>query len=266
MPAKKPKGEYAIQTVTNALRVLDAFRNADDYGVTELASRLHLHKNNVFRLLATLEQQGYIEQLKPTDRYRLGIRSFELGQAFTRGRSLHTRAHRYLEEVAEETGESAHLAIMREYEVVYIDGVTSDQLISTGSLLGRRLPLHCTAAGKILLGCAPDALREEYDRTVVAKIGLTDRTPSTMTDPHKLFEHIRSARVAGFALEIEECVAGLCCAAAPVYDSDGTAIAAISVAGPVFRIGENDLLGRVARSVVGAAERLSQDLGYAASQ
>jgi len=265
MPGKKPKGEYAIQTVTNALRVLDAFRDADDYGVTELASRLHLHKNNVFRLLATLEQQGYIEQLKPTDRYRLGVRSFELGQAFARGRSLHTRAHRYLEEVAAETGESAHLAIMREFEVVYIDGVTSDQLISTGSLVGRRLPLHCTAAGKILLGCAPDGQREEFDRTVIAKTGLTVQTPNSVTDPHKFFEHIRSARVAGFALEIEECVAGLCCAAAPVYDSEGTAIAAISVAGPVFRIGEDDLVGRVAPSVVGAADRLSQDLGYAAT-
>ena len=51
MPGKKPKGEYAIQTVTNALRVLDAFRDADDFGVTELASRLHLHKNNVFRVV-----------------------------------------------------------------------------------------------------------------------------------------------------------------------------------------------------------------------
>ncbi len=266
MPGKKPKGEYAIQTVANALRVLDAFRDADDYGVTELANRLHLHKNNVFRLLATLEQQGYIEQLKPTDRYRLGVRSFELSRAFTRGRSLHTRAHRYLEEAAAETGESAHLAIMREFEVVYIDGVASDQLIATGSLIGRQLPLHCTAAGKILLGCAPDDLREEFDRTVVAESGLTVRTPNTIGDPHKFFEHIRSARVAGFALEIEECVDGLCCAAAPVYDSDGTAIAAISVAGPVFRIGKDDLLGRVALAVVGAAERLSRDLGYAAPE
>lgn len=264
MPGKKPKGEYAIQTVTNALRVLDAFRDADDYGVTELATRLHLHKNNVFRLLATLEQQGYIEQLKPTDRYRLGVRSLELGQAFARGRSLHTRAHRYLEEVAAETGESAHLAVMREYEVVYIDGVASDQLISTGSLIGRRLPVHSTAAGKILLGCAPDDQREEFDRTVVSHAGLMVRTPNTIADPHKLFEHVRSARVAGFALEVEECVTGLCCAAAPVYDAEGSAIAAISVAGPVFRIGENELLGRVAQAVVGAAERLSQDLGYAA--
>ena len=62
MPGKKPKGEYAIQTVTNVLRVLDAFREADDFGVTELATLLGLHKNNVFRLLATLEQHGYIDQ------------------------------------------------------------------------------------------------------------------------------------------------------------------------------------------------------------
>jgi len=261
---KKPKGEYAIQTVTNALRVLDAFHEADDFGVTELASRLHLHKNNVFRLLATLEQQGYVEQLKPSDRYRLGVRSFELGQAFFRGRSLHIHAHRYLEEVVAETGESAQLAIMRESAVVYIDGVMSDHLIATGPLTGRRLSIHSTAAGKILLGCGPDEVREEFDRNIVAKVGLEAHTPNTITDPHKFFEHIRSARVAGFALEIEESVVGLCCAAAPVYDSKGTVVAAISVAGPVFRIGEDDLLGRISRSVMGAAERLSRDLGYAA--
>jgi DNA-binding IclR family transcriptional regulator len=264
MQGKKPKSEYAIQTVTNALRVLDAFREADDFGVTELATRLHLHKNNVFRLLATLEQHGYIDQLKPTDRYRLGVRSFELGQAFVRGRSLHTRAHRYLEEVAAATGESAHLAVMRGFEVVYVDGIASDQLIATGSLIGRRLPVHCTAAGKILLGCASETLREEFDRTVISESRLDVRTPNTITDSQKLFEQIRSARVAGFALEIEECVTGLCCAAAPVYDSEGIAVAAISVAGPVFRLGKDELLSKIAPAVVGAAERLSQDLGFAA--
>ena len=265
MSGKKPKAEYAIQTVTNALRVLDAFREADDYGVTELANRLRLHKNNVFRLLATLEQQGYIEQLKPTDRYRLGARSLELGRAFVRSRSLHEHARKYLNELVAVTGESAHLVIMRSYEVIYIDGVASDQLISTGSLIGRRLPVHCTAAGKVLLGCSPDSAREDYDRTVVADLGLRAQTPDTIVDPHKLFEHVRSARVAGFAIEVEECVVGLCCAAAPVYDAEGDVVAAISVAGPAFRLDEDALLGRIAPTVVAAADRLSLDLGYAAS-
>jgi DNA-binding MarR family transcriptional regulator len=85
---KKPKGEYAIQTVVNAMRLLEAFRDEEELGVTELSRRLSLHKNNVFRLLATLEQQGYIEQSTASDRYRLGVESLELGQAFLRGRTL----------------------------------------------------------------------------------------------------------------------------------------------------------------------------------
>ena len=89
---KKPKGDYAIQTVVNAMRLLEAFRDEEELGVTELSRRLSLHKNNVFRLLATLEQQGYIEQSAASDRYRLGVESLELGQAFLRGRTLLRRA------------------------------------------------------------------------------------------------------------------------------------------------------------------------------
>ena len=68
---KKPKSDYEIQTVTNALLLLEAFRDEEEIGVAELARRLNLHKNNVFRLLATLEGQGYIEQSPATERYRL---------------------------------------------------------------------------------------------------------------------------------------------------------------------------------------------------
>ncbi len=68
---RKPKEAYAIQTVVNAMRLLEEFRDEEELGVTALAKRLGLHKNNVFRLLATLEQQRYIEQ-SPSERYRLG--------------------------------------------------------------------------------------------------------------------------------------------------------------------------------------------------
>lgn len=265
MPGKKPKGEYAIQTVTNVLRVLDAFREADDFGVTELATLLGLHKNNVFRLLATLEVAGYVDQIEATDRYRLGIRSLELGQAFLRSRSVHRLARPLLEKLAADTQECAHLAVLRDFNAVYIDSASADQLLSTGSLVGRRLPLHCSAAGKVLLGGASEAVREEFDRTVIAGQGLESRTPASIVDPHKLFEHVRTVSVAGFALEIEESAPGLCCAAAPVFNASGEVVAAISVAGPVFRLGENELLSRIAPAVTEAAGCLSRDLGYATS-
>ena len=72
---KKPKGDYAIQAVINAIRLLETFRDEEEQGVTPLAKRLDLHQNNVFRLLATLEQLGYIEQCAKSDRYRLGVRA-----------------------------------------------------------------------------------------------------------------------------------------------------------------------------------------------
>ena len=71
----KPKSDYTIQTVNNALRLLEAFYEEAELGVSELSRRLGLHKNNVFRLLATLEEEGYVEQSQDNERYRLGLRS-----------------------------------------------------------------------------------------------------------------------------------------------------------------------------------------------
>ncbi len=261
---KKPKGDYAIQTVTNALRVLDAFRDAGDYGVTELAKQLGLHKNNVFRLLATLEQHGYIEQSERNERYRLGARSLELGQAFLRSRSLLRQARPALEALSRDTGETAHLGLLRQFEVVFVDGAVHEQLVGTALRIGRRLPLHCTAAGKVLLGASPDGVREAYDRQVVGEAGLEACTPSTIVDPHKLFEHLQGVAVQGFATDVEECARGLSCAAAPVFDSSGQVVAALSVSAPSFRVSEDELLRDLVPAVCSSAEALSRELGYAA--
>ena len=100
--AMKPKSDYSIQTVSNALRMLESFYKSDELGVSELSRRLRLHKNNVFRLLATLEEHGYIEQSLETERYRLGTRCLELSQSFARGNALLQRAHPILNELAPE--------------------------------------------------------------------------------------------------------------------------------------------------------------------
>jgi DNA-binding IclR family transcriptional regulator len=261
---RKPKGEYSIQTVVNAMRLLEAFRDDEELGVTELSRQLVLHKNNVFRLLATLEQQGYIEQSAANDRYRLGVRALELGHSFSRRRSLLRRAHATLLELAASTRETVHLAVLRDFEVVHLDGEQTDRLVTTGLRLGLRLPVHATALGKVLLGCGPSSAREGYDRRIAARGGLQALTPQTIVDRDKLVEHLRGVAVRGFATDMGECEEGLCCAAAPVFDGDGRLVAALSVSAPVFRLEEDRLLGEVAPQVVQAAERLSRDLGFGA--
>jgi DNA-binding IclR family transcriptional regulator len=262
---KKPKGDYAILTVVNAMRLLEAFHDEEELGVTELSRLLGLHKNNVFRLLATLEAQGYIEQSSVSDRYRLGVRTLELGQSFLRGRTLLRRGRPTLASLASELQESTHLATLRDFEVVHLDGALGDQLVMTRQRVGERLPAHCSALGKVLIGCASEDVREAYDRSLASAGGLVARTDSTIVDRDKLFEHLRMVAGAGFALDLEECEPGLCCAAAPVFDASGRMVAALSVSGPAFRLGEEHLLRGVVPAVTRAAEALSRELGYTAS-
>jgi DNA-binding IclR family transcriptional regulator len=258
---KRSKSDYVIQTVTNALRVLEAFRDEAELGVTELSRRLGLHKNNVFRLLATLEDKGYVEQCNDSDRYRLGVRCLELGHAFGRGGGLISQARDVIAALARETGETAHLGVLQEFEVVHLVGEQADQLVLTRNRVGQRLPIHCTALGKVLLGCGEPVLRERFDRFGVSEGKLAARTPATITDRDKFFEHLRDVASQGFALDLQECEPGLCCAAAPVFAASGRPVAALSVSGPAFRLDRDALLDQVVPTLLGAAEDLSRKLG-----
>ena len=259
---KKPKSEYQIQTVANALRVLEEFRTEGEIGVADLSRRLGLHKNNVFRLLATLEEQAYIEQDPITERYRLGLAALELGRAFARSHPLLERCRPVLDALAEATRESVHLGMLQDFEVVHVHGVTPNRLLLTQQRVGLRLPAHCTALGKVLVGCSPEGQAEAFERTAGSKGELEARTEETIVDSDKFLEHIRTVAGQGYALDLEECEEGLVCAAAPVHDASGRVAAAISISAPRARVGDEGLIGGLAPQVVAAAEGLSRELGY----
>jgi len=263
MPPKKSKSDYVIQTVSHALRLFDEFRTQDELGVTELSRRLNLHKNNVFRLLATLEQRGYIEQSSANERYRLGAKCLELGETFCRSHSLLEQARPVLRDLSEEVGETVHLAQLSGFEVVHVGSQVYHRPVLTPSRVGQRLPIHCTALGKVLLGLAPESCRQAYDEALAAGQPMVRRTRATIVDPTKLFEHVRTVAGQGYALDVAECDEGLSCAAVPVYDRTGTAVAALSVSGPSFRLGVDELLGQIVPRALASAERLSRGLGHA---
>ena len=160
------------------------------------------------------------------------------------------------------SGESAHLGELRDFEVVHLDGEQGMRLVQTGLRVGRTLPAHCTALGKVLLACAQREQRERFDREVVGS-GLEPRTPRTLVDRDKLLEHLHGVAAQGYAVDLEECEPGLCCAAAPVYEASGRLVAALSISGPAFRLPEAALERSVVPAVQAAALRLSRQLGYA---
>jgi DNA-binding IclR family transcriptional regulator len=258
---QRAKSEYAIQTVTNALRVLEAFEADEMLGVTELSKRLHLHKNNVFRILATLEEKGWVEQCADTERYRLGAACVRLGHAFGRARSLTRHGRVVLDGLCRETGETTHLAVLRGLEVVMLDGVQAVGPLVTGLHLGGRLSAHCTAVGKVLLGCGAPETVERYDREVASAGKLRKHTERTIVDRDKLIEQLRHVRVQGYALDVEECALGVVCAAAPVFDATSLLTASVAASAPASRVDGERLECEIVPRVVAAAAQLSRRLG-----
>ena len=249
----KPKSEYAIQTVANALRMLEVFHAEDSMGVSDLARHLKLHKNNTFRLLATLELAGYMQKSPETDLYHLGPRCLELGEAYSRAHPLMLQARPILEGLAADLGETAHLAELADSQVLHIDGVLPDQLLLTGLRVGQRAPVHCTALGKALI-----APRQGQSSALLASVEAF--TPATIVDPTKLSEELRTVELRGYAVDCEEYAAGLCCVAAPVRDASSNVVASLSLSGPSNRLSEGVLHGTAATAIREAADLLSQAL------
>src|SRR5512143_3084238 len=158
MVIKREKENYTIQSVSHALDILESFTmTEDELGVTVLSKRLGLHKNNVFRLLATLEHRGYIEQNKLTENYRLGPKTLQIGAIFFEQRECRRHARPIIENLMAATGETAVVAVLRGNKVIYMDSVETTKTVRAVSRIGAMLPAHCTAVGKAQLSALSPA-------------------------------------------------------------------------------------------------------------
>src|SRR5439155_1025553 len=138
---RREKANYVIQSVSHALDVLEQFAgDAEELGVTELSKRLRLHKNNVFRLLATLESRGYIEQNRATENYRLGVRCLQLGQSYVDHMGLLRQARPIMAELVRQARETTYLAVLRRAAVVPVEVIEAGRQLSSrlGFDVGRR--------------------------------------------------------------------------------------------------------------------------------
>ena len=257
--AKKDKSEYIIQAVSHALDLLEQFQgDVDELGVTELSKRLKLHKNNVFRLLATLESRGYIEQNKATENYRLGLKSLELGQTFIKQMGLLRQAKPILERMVAECNETSYVAIFKEGYIVYLDVVETDLTVRVVSRVGSRLPSYCTAAGKVHLAHMSE---EELD-IVLPTRELKPYTPRTINDRELLKEELRKVAEQGYAIDNEELDLGVRCVAAPIRDYTRRIVGAMSISGPSMRLSDERLEKELIPLITSAAEDLSTRLGF----
>lgn len=256
---RREKSNYMIQSVSHALDVLEQFNvNADEIGVTELSKRLKLHKNNVFRLLATLQARGYIEQNKITENYRLGLKCLQLGQTFSRQTGLLLQSRAVLEELAKATKESAFVAIRKGAGIVPLDFVEPQRSVRVVSFLGTTLPPHCTAAGKIYL-----VFESEQTLSQHLPERLERFTDKTVVDRRSLLDQLKEVGAYGYATEQGEFSDEVNSVAVPIRDYTRILVGVLALAAPSHRLTPEVIKTNIAPTLVRAGNELSKRLGYA---
>lgn len=213
-----------------AVFILRAFRDADtQLPLAELTRRTGLPKGTVHRIAGDLVHHRLLE--KTPHGYRLSRGLFELGMRAATERALLELAMPFLQDLYERTHETVHLGVREGTEVVYIAKIGGHRQARSPSRTGGRMPMHCTAIGKTLLAYTDPELLGE-----ILSGGLERRTPRTIVAPGLLRQQLQRVLDTGIAYEHEESSLGLNCVAAPVLDRSGeSALAGVSVAGPVGR-------------------------------
>jgi DNA-binding IclR family transcriptional regulator len=233
-----------------AMTLLTAFRPDDvELSLAELSRRAGLAKSTAYRLLTQLAEWELVE--RTAGGFRLGMRLFELGSLVPRQRGLRETAAPFLADLFEATHETVHLAILDGAEVVYVQKLDSKGGPRVPSRVGGRLPAHCTGVGKALLAFSPQATVD-----AVLAAGLSRRAPRTVIAPGLLRQELAEIRDRGIAVEHEESTVGITCVAAPVLDTTGTALAAVSITGWVNRLDTTRLAPAVRTAALGISRTL----------
>ncbi len=248
--------ERHIQSVFRALKIMECVaENHNLISLTEISHKMGLSKSTVHGLIATMEKYGYLHQDTVTGKYSLGLKTFELGQAYASSLDLREIALPDLRKLSALYQETAHLALLSGDEVVYIDKVDGSRSIGIRSRIGGRNPAYCTGVGKVLLsGLSDNKIAEMYAGKQFQKF-----TPNTVSDLPALLQQVQKIRVAGYAFDMEEIEPDLQCVAAPIKDSQGKIIAAISLSGPANRLRNLD---EIKEAVMATAMQISAYLGY----
>jgi IclR family transcriptional regulator, KDG regulon repressor len=237
-----------VRAVERALDILLCFTDSTDLGLSEIASRLSLHKSTVHRLLATLENKGFLIRDAQTEKYRLGFRIWELSANLTHSDDPATVLLPEMERLRDLVGETVSLYVRDGNERIRIQAVQSNQPIRRVAPIGARMPLFVGASSKVLVA---------YAEPEVLEAVLNDPNWPESIDREVYLEQLEQIRAQGFATSVEERELGAAAVAAPIFNRNGKLVAAIAASGPSNRL-TPEKMREFARPIMEAAYRMGK--------
>lgn len=247
-----------IQAVERALNILELFSEQRvQLNLAEISQMTGLHKSTLHALVKTLQAQGYIEQTEANGPYRLGLKLLERGYLVQRSRDFIAVARPYLQDLSERTGQTVHLGVLDGKAGVYVDKVEGGRSIIVYSRVGRRMPIHTTAIGKVLLAHqAPSLIARTLDGYEFEPM-----TENSIAERGAFEAALAKVRAEGFAVDDQENVRGCRCAAVPIWGHDGKLIAAISISTVVENVSPSEF-GRFIEQLRAIGASVSRELGF----
>ncbi|GAA3910236.1 IclR family transcriptional regulator [Microbacterium invictum] len=258
-PADIKRGQYTVEALAKGLRVMSLFTERQpEWRLRDIAQATGIPTPTAFRIVATLVEEGYLEQLDD-GQYRPDVKVLTLGGAALRASDLATLATPRLRRLGEQTGETTNLAVLAGDRILYIVRLRNADLVTANIQVGSTLPAAFTSIGKLLLAFAP---AKETAATLDRALALPSSGPNAIADAGSLRLELAEIRERGWALQDEELALGLRSVAAPVRDADGAVIAGINVAVQSSTWPSQRLRDELAPAVLAAADEISGLLGW----
>jgi IclR family transcriptional regulator, KDG regulon repressor len=253
------KNADPVLSVLKTMKLLETLSTKEEVGVTELAAAVDGNKSTVYRFLNTLASQGYVRQNSINEKYSLTLKLFQVGVQALNRLDIHKASLPVMEELAEYSQETIHLASMENNQVFYLDKIESQLAlrVAMGSAQGRFAPAVCTGVGKVILANLPDDKKNQ----MLELADWTPRTEHSIKTLEELEQRLSEIRKDGWGYDMEENEPGVRCIAAPIYDNKGQVCGAISISGPTIRM-TKEKLKKLSIKIKEGCERISRDLGY----
>ena len=220
----------AVERAMAMLEYLDGSRRG--LNISEISRKLGIPKSSAHVIVVTLERLGYVQKREDSLHYTLGLKAYGLGQGMLRGLSIAELAMPHMRALADRWRRPVHLAVPDGDQGVYIQKAEAPGLIQFDTYVGRRMDLHCTGVGKVLLAWGPPDILER----LVAKPTYIRHTKNTIANSKALAKEVAAVRTQGWAIDDEEEELGVRCVAVPVFSAPGRFVAGLSVTGTTGQI------------------------------
>ena len=259
-PGLNDEPTYQVRALERGLQVLIAMAtDLPQASLQDLHRYTGLNKATLLRLLDVLQRTEFIEQDAGSGDYRLGMRAFEVGSAYLPNLPIEQIAQPYLRDLMAMTNQAANLGVLAGHEVVHVATIVPDRPLHFRTRVGFRDSLQWTALGKVLAAGMDEAAFAAF----LATGPFPGRTPKTITAPDAFRAEIERVRATGIATDLEEGTAGLNCLAAPIRDSRGHTIAAVSISGLAHEI-TSETRPALEDALCRTAGAISRRFGYVA--